>query len=69
MSRGGYTAGAKVGQKPAMALTRQKKRSPLAPLIVVLVLLLAGLFFLSTLPEEVPTRTIEAEVTQAGNAQ
>ncbi len=39
----------------------------LVPILVVL-LLLGGLFFLSALAKEGPTRTIEVEVAQGGNA-
>ena len=40
------------------------------PLLIILVLLLVGLLvFLSTQAREVPTRTIETDVSQAGNAQ
>jgi hypothetical protein len=37
-------------------------------LIIVAVILLGALFFLSTLPKEQPTRQIEVEVPQGGNA-
>ena len=37
-------------------------------LIIVVVVLLGALFFLSTLPKERPTRQIEVEVQQGGNA-
>jgi hypothetical protein len=43
--------------------------SPMVPLVIILLLILAGLYFLSTRAEEVPTRTIEVEVNQAANAQ
>jgi hypothetical protein len=43
--------------------------SPAVPLIIVLLLVLAGLYFLSTLAKEVPTKTIEVEVSPAANAQ
>jgi uncharacterized membrane protein len=39
----------------------------IAVLIIVLVLVIGGLVFLSTLPKEQPTRTIEVAVPQ-GNA-
>jgi uncharacterized membrane protein len=39
----------------------------IAVLIIVLVLVIGGLVFLSTVPKEQPTRTIEVEVPQ-GNA-
>ena len=41
----------------------------MVPLVIILLLILAGLYFLSTRAEEVPTRTIEVEVNQAANAQ
>lgn len=37
-------------------------------LIVVLLLLVGALFFLSTVPKERPTKTIEVAVPQGGNA-
>ena len=43
--------------------------SPVVPLVVILLLILGGLYFLSTLAAEVPTKTIEVEVKPAANAQ
>ncbi|HEX6783652.1 MAG TPA: hypothetical protein VF098_03215 [Sphingomicrobium sp.] len=37
-------------------------------LIIVLVVLIGGLFFLSTLPKQQPTHTIEVAVPQAASA-
>lgn len=37
-------------------------------LIVVLVVVIGALFFLSTLPKQQPTHTIEVPVQQGGNA-
>jgi hypothetical protein len=37
-------------------------------LIVILLLVGGGLYYLSTVPSEQPTRTIEVEVPQGGNA-
>ncbi len=37
--------------------------------IVILLLLAGGLYYLSTAATEQPTRTIEVEVPQGGNAQ
>ena len=37
-------------------------------LILLLLLVAGGLYFLSTVPEEQPTKTIEVEVPQSGNA-
>lgn len=48
---------------------RRRPMSPIVPLIIVLLLILAGLYFLSTQAEEVPVKTIEVEVTPTANAQ
>ena len=37
-------------------------------LIVVLLLVVGGLYYLSTVPSEQPARTIEVDVPQGGNA-
>jgi hypothetical protein len=42
--------------------------SRLVVLIIVLLLVIGGLYFLSTLPKEQPTQTIEVAVPQGGNA-
>jgi len=42
--------------------------SRIAVLIIAVVLLIGVLFFLSTLPKERPTKTVEVDVPQAGNA-
>jgi hypothetical protein len=39
----------------------------IAVLLIIVLLILGGLYFLSTLPKEQPTRTIEVDVPQ-GNA-
>jgi multidrug efflux pump subunit AcrB len=39
----------------------------IAVLLIIVLLVLGGLYFLSTLPKEQPTRTIEVDVPQ-GNA-
>ena len=41
--------------------------SRLVVLILIAVLLIGGLFFLSTLPKERPTKTIEVAVPQPGS--
>lgn len=41
--------------------------SRLAVLIVLVILVLGGLYYLSTVPKPVPTHTIEADVAQGGN--
>jgi hypothetical protein len=43
--------------------------SRLVVLIVVAVIVIGALFFLSTLPKQQPTHTIEVAVQQGGNAQ
>jgi hypothetical protein len=48
---------------------RRKPTPPIVPLVIVLLLILAGLYFLSTQASEVPTNTIEVEVNQAADAQ
>jgi hypothetical protein len=42
--------------------------SRLLVLVVVVIIILGALFFLSTLPKERPTHTIEVAVPQGGNA-
>jgi hypothetical protein len=42
--------------------------SRLIVLIIVVVLIVGGLYFLSTLPKEQPTQNIEVAVPQGGNA-
>ena len=64
-----------VGQKPAamrtsritpLGQTRRRARpNPLVILIVLLVIVVAGIYFLSTLAREVPTSSIEVDVTNA----
>lgn len=40
----------------------------IAVLIVLLLLIVGGLYFLSTVPKEQPTHTIEVDVPAPGNA-
>ena len=40
----------------------------IAVLIIILVLLIGALVFLSTVPKQQPTKTIEVEVPTGGNA-
>ena len=42
--------------------------SRLIVLILIVLLLFGGLYFLSTMATESPTRTIEVDVTQSSNA-
>lgn len=49
-------------------LTPQRKRTRLSPgvfLVLLLVILVGGIYFLSTLASEVPTQPIEVDVTNA----
>ena len=57
----GYTA--------ALAVGKSRRMSRSLVLIIVVVVLLGGLYFLSTLPKEQPTQQIEVTVPQGGNAQ
>jgi len=43
--------------------------SRLIVLILVVLVLFGGLYFLSTLPKEQPTKTIEVQVPQGGDAR
>jgi uncharacterized protein involved in exopolysaccharide biosynthesis len=60
MHRKGYTAASPVGKSARM--------SRLIVLIIVLVIIIGGLFYLSTVPKQQATHTIEVPVTQGGNA-
>jgi len=42
--------------------------SRLVPLIVLLLIVIGAFYFLSTVPKEQPTKTIEVDVPQGGNA-
>jgi hypothetical protein len=57
----GYTA--------ALALGKSRHMSRLLVLIIIAVIIIGGLYFLSTLPKEQPTQQIEVTVPQGGNAQ
>lgn len=57
----GYTAAWPLGKSAAM--------SRLIVLILFVLVIVGGLYFLSTIPEEQPTRTIEVDLAQGGNAQ
>ena len=43
--------------------------SRLVLIVIVLVLVIAALFYLSTVPKEQPTHSIEVSVPQGGNAR
>jgi hypothetical protein len=53
-----------------LALGKSRPMSRLLVLIIIAVLVIGALFFLSTVPKEQPTRTIEVAVPQGagGNA-
>jgi hypothetical protein len=66
----GYTALAKVGKSPPNGPFQKRTAMPrLAVPIIILLILLGGLIFLSTTAREVPTRTIEVDVSTAPNAR
>ncbi len=39
-----------------------------AVFVIILIIVFGALYYLSTVPTEVPTRTIEVDVPQGGNA-
>ena len=43
--------------------------SRLAVLVLVIIALIGGAYYLSTVPKETPTKTIEVDVQQGGNAR
>jgi len=43
--------------------------SRLAVLVIVILLLAGGAYYLSTVPKQAPTKTIEVDVQQAGDAR
>jgi len=65
----GLYSGFAARQKRALSpYWHRKLMSRLVLLIFFILLLVGGLIFLSTAAEEQPTRTIEVDVPQAGNA-
>jgi hypothetical protein len=68
----GYTAAVLLGKSRSSGPFKRNVMSRLVVLIVVVVLIAGALVFLSTVPKESPTRTIEVEVPQGpangGNA-
>jgi hypothetical protein len=64
----GYTAAAPLGKSRSTGLFKRNVMSRLVVLIIVVLLIAGGLVFLSTTPKESPTRTIEVDVPQGGNA-
>lgn len=60
MHRKGYTAPVGLGKSASMPR--------IAVLIIILLLVAGALAFLSTVPKQQPTKTIEVEVPTAGNA-
>ena len=43
--------------------------SRMVVLILVLLLIAGGIYYLSTVPREVPTKTVEIDVAKGGNEQ
>ena len=61
----GYTAVGKLGKSPPTEAPRSGiQMSRIMLLIIVLALMIGALFFLSSQAREVPTRTIETDVSQ-----
>ncbi len=65
----GYTAPCALGKSPANDLANEG--FSLRPIVLLLLLaaLVGGLWYLSTVPREVPARTIETEVAQPADAR
>ena len=64
----GYTAALPLGKSRSFDPFKRNIMSRLVVLIVVVLLIVGALVFLSTVPKESPTRTIEVDVPQGGNA-
>jgi flagellar basal body-associated protein FliL len=68
----GYTAACALGKSARNTSSKRKIMSRLVLLVVLVVLVIGGLYFLSTLPKEQPPQTIEVAVPQGtaagGNA-
>lgn len=68
----GYTAAFPLGKSRSARTFKRIIMSRLVVLIVVVLLIIGALVFLSTVPKEAPTRTIEVDVPQGaatgGNA-
>jgi hypothetical protein len=70
MHRWGYTAVIKVGKSPATECCQHGFSMPrILILIVAQVLIVGGLILLSTQAREVPTTTIETDVSQGADAR
>jgi len=68
----GYTAAVPLGKSRSSGPFKRNVMSRLVVLIIVVLLIVGALVFLSTVPKESPTRTIEVDVPQgaanSGNA-
>ena len=65
----GYTALAKLGKSPHRGKPMKRSSMPRATvLIIILVLIVGALIFLSSQAREVPTATIETDVSPVANA-
>ena len=62
----GYTAAIPLGKSRSTGSFKRNVMSRLVVLIVVVLLIGGALIFLSTVPKESPTRTIEVDVPQTG---
>lgn len=64
--RQGYTAALKLAKSPCHTHAHTEAMPRIAVLIIVLVIIVGALYFLSTVPKQQPTKTIEVEVAQPG---
>jgi uncharacterized membrane protein len=68
----GYTAAILLGKSRSSGPSKRNVMSRLVVVVVVVVLIIGALVFLSTVPKESPTHTIEVDVPQSapsgGNA-
>jgi hypothetical protein len=65
----GYTAAIPLGKSRSSSPFKRNVMSRLIVLIVVVLIIVGALAFLSTVPKESPTRTVEVDVPQGGNAR
>lgn len=65
----GYTALAEVCKSGSIHISSGTPMSRMVVLIFILLLLGGGVYYLSTLPKEVPVKTVTVDVAPGGNAQ
>jgi hypothetical protein len=64
----GYTAAVLLGKSRSSGPSKRNVMSRLVVVVVVVVLIIGALVFLSTVPKQSPTRTIEVDVPQPAPA-